>query len=253
MHEFRPDTVGHWLSGVCGCPGAAQHGKNRHERGCAIIADFTRALLPQGTSWEHYADTQEYRTKTKGCSSRTLPSRITKDLPKHLAKLSPDHVIIHWKNKTTKKAHAAYIYDTKFSMEDKLQQSDIDNQEHYAELVTELEKLLGCKVELLTLPTGSTGGMPHHTRSALLQIAKFLTQNRPPGSPDLGLFTRVKKVEQALVKVACDAAAIMIATRRAGKRQGKSRDAHVRRHPTTTTPATPGLPHAAHRRRGLER
>ena len=213
MHELRPDTVGHWLSGVCGCPGAAQHGRNRHERGCAIIADFTRALLPLEASWEHYADTQKYQTP-KGCSSRTLPSRITRALPKHLAKLSPDHVIIHWKNKTAQKAHAAYICDTKFSMEDKLQQSDTDNQDHYAELVTELEKLLSCKIELLTLPTGSTGGMPHHTRSALLQIAKFLTQNRPPGSPDLGLFNRVRKVEQALVKAACDAAAIMITTRR---------------------------------------
>ena len=213
MHELRPDTVGHWLSGVCGCPGAAQHGRTRHERGCTIIADFTRALLPLETSWEHYADTKAYQTK-KGCSSRTVPSGITNRLPKHLAKLSPDHVIIHWKNKTTRKAHAAYICDTKFSMEDKLQQSDIDNQDHYAELVTELEKLLGCKVVLLTLPTGSTGGMPQHTRSALLQIAKFLTQNRPVGSPDLGLFNRVKKAEQALVKAACDAAAIMITTRR---------------------------------------
>ena len=213
MHELRPDTVGHWLSGVCGCPGAAQHGRNRHERGCAIVADFTHALLPLETSWEHYADTKDYQTK-KGCSSRTLPSRITNALPKHLAKLSPDHVIIHWKNKTTKKAHAVYICDTKFSMEDKLQQSDADNQAHYAELATELEKLLGCKAELLTLATGSTGGMPHHTRAALLQIAKFLTQNRPAGSPDLGLFNRVKKAEHALVKIACDAAAIMITTRR---------------------------------------
>jgi hypothetical protein len=90
-------------------------------------------------------------------------------------------------------------------MEDKLQQSDTDNQDHYAELVMELEKVLGCKVVLLTLPTGSTGGMPHHTRSALLQIAKFLTpQNRPAGSPNLGMFNdRVKKAEQALVKAAC--------------------------------------------------
>ena len=213
LHELRPDTVGHWLSGVCGCPGAAQHGRTRHERGCTIVADFTRALLPLETSWEHYADTKAYQTK-KGCSSRTMPSCITDRLPKHLAKLSPDHVIIQWKNKTRRQAQAAYICDTKFSMEDKLQQSDTDNQDHYAELVTELEKLLGCTVVLLTLPTGSTGGMPHHTRSALLQIAKFLTQNRPAGSPDLGLFNRVKKAEQALVKIACDTAAIMITTRR---------------------------------------
>ena len=236
MHELRPDTVGHWLSGVCGCPGAAQHGRTRHERGCTIIADFTRALLPLETSWEHYADTKAYQTK-KGCSSRTMPSCITDRLPKHLAKLSPDHVIIHWKNKTARKAHAAYICDTKFSMEDKLQQSDADNQNHYAELVIELEKLLGCKVELLTLPTGSTGGMPHHTRSALLQIAKFLTQNRPAGSPDLGLFNRVKKAEQALVKAACDAAAIMITTRR--ERDKANPEMHT---PGATPPPPPPRP-----------
>ena len=69
--------------------------------------------------------------------------------------------------------------DTKFSMEDKLQQSDTDNENHYAEQ----EKLLGCKVELLTLPTGSTGGMPRHTRAALPRIANFLTQSRQAGSP----------------------------------------------------------------------